>query len=549
MGVYDRNKDKPGRGPNYWIDYRVGGKRYQEPAGTSDHRAAEAVLRERKREIRDGVWRAPVERATPARPTVAEYAERWFKEREAADVRTVNVERQRYDTHVAPVLARKRMDEVRRPDIKALMMRVQAATTERDEPFAPRTVRHIYNVARAMFRSAVDDEVVTASPCTLRVRKGELPPVIDKDPNWRPGAVFTRDEVEALISDERIAMDRRVLYALIVFTGTRFGEAVGRRWRDYDREAKPLGKLTVATQHEGRSLKTGRPREIPVHPTLARILAAWRLQGFPAFTGHPARPDDWIVPGRLGTGLRPQQTAWTNLQEDLGRLTLRRRRLHDLRRSLISLARADGAREDLLRWVTHGPRSDIMDLYTTPPWGTLCEQIACLKVELRESKVLSMRAVVGASSNRFGDTSGDTSPFKARIVAKSTSSRVPRAGFEPARREAGDFKSPAYAIPPPRRGSYVYCRLLQASPKYSGICGPGISACIPIKRFLESTRTTLGTCARASSESISPKAAMITRSPGTLPCAAAPLMQITPEPAGPSSAYVTMRVPRVTFQM
>jgi hypothetical protein len=32
---------------------------------------------------------------------------------------------------------------------------------------------------------------------------------IDKDPTWRSGAVFTREEVEQLISDGRIPEERR----------------------------------------------------------------------------------------------------------------------------------------------------------------------------------------------------------------------------------------------------------------------------------------------------------------------------------------------------
>lgn len=42
------------------------------------------------------------------------------------------------------------------------------------------------------------------------------------------------------------------------------------------------------------------PREMPVHPTLARVLAEWKLSGFERFTGCPPRPEDLIVPSRLG---------------------------------------------------------------------------------------------------------------------------------------------------------------------------------------------------------------------------------------------------------
>jgi len=51
--------------------------------------------------------------------------------------------------------------------------------------------------------------------------------------------------------------------------------------------------------------------------------------------------------------------------------------------TFISLALADGVDRDTLAWVTHGPKGDIVSLYTTLPWESLYEEVAKLKVELR----------------------------------------------------------------------------------------------------------------------------------------------------------------------
>jgi len=48
----------------------------------------------------------------------------------------------------------------------------------------------------------------------------------------------------------------------------------------------------------------------------------------------------------------------------------------------------DGARKDVLRWVTHGATGDIVDLYTTLPWAALCVEVQKLRIELREGRVL-----------------------------------------------------------------------------------------------------------------------------------------------------------------
>jgi len=42
----------------------------------------------------------------------------------------------------------------------------------------------------------------------VQVRKSEVPPKRDKDGTWRSGAVFTREEVEQIISDPRIPEER-----------------------------------------------------------------------------------------------------------------------------------------------------------------------------------------------------------------------------------------------------------------------------------------------------------------------------------------------------
>ena len=105
-----------------------------------------------------------------------------------------------------------------------------------------------------------------------------------------------------------------------------------------------------------------------------------------------ARPDDLIVPSRLGRN-RSVNHMLKKFHQDLERIGLRPRRQHDARRTFISLALADGGRKDVLRWITHGPEGgDIIDLYTTLPWHTLCEEVARLKIDLRpaEAEVIAL---------------------------------------------------------------------------------------------------------------------------------------------------------------
>lgn len=94
---------------------------------------------------------------------------------------------------------------------------------------------------------------------------------------------------------------------------------------------------------------------------------------------------------------RAPKEAQDALVADLATLGLRieagnkrmNRRGHDLRRTFISIAQADGARKDIIEWGTHGPRQDIMTAHTTVPWPTLCEEWSKLEISVPEGSLIS----------------------------------------------------------------------------------------------------------------------------------------------------------------
>jgi hypothetical protein len=67
---------------------------------------------------------------------------------------------------------------------------------------------------------------------------------------------------------------------------------------------------------------------------------------------------------------------------DLALIGLRQRRGHDLRRTFVTLARVDGGRAEVLRPLTHPGDSDIIGLYTSFPWPTICAELAKLQLPL-----------------------------------------------------------------------------------------------------------------------------------------------------------------------
>jgi len=331
--------------------------------------------------------------------TVREYAEtKWFESRRAvvADWKT---DEGRLKIHVLPRLGKMRLEDVRPRHLADLFQKLRAS-----KALAPKSIHNVYGVTSALFRDAALYGLIDSTPCILTER--ELGKNVDSDPEWRATAIYTRAELEQLLFDERVPLDRRVMYALQGLAGLRHGEAAGLRWRHFDPSTPVLGRLVVATSYDTGRTKTGQARHMPVHPTLAAILAEWRLGGWPAMQGRPPEPDDLVAPTpapknrgpRVAKGsMRSDGYSYKRLVGDLATLGLRHRRGHDLRRTFITLARTDGARRDILELCTHTPERRTIDLYTSFPWESLCAEVAKLNVH-REARgqVLTLARAVGA---------------------------------------------------------------------------------------------------------------------------------------------------------
>jgi integrase len=236
-----------------------------------------------------------------------------------------------------------------------------------------------------LLEAARFEELITSNPAS-RLPRGTLPP--NKKVTETPP--YIRNEAESLVSDVRIPFDRRVLYALAALTGQRIGEVIGRRWRDYDPSVEPLGVLFVHSQYDDQPLKTGNPRQVPVHPVLAKILAEWKLDGFAKYYGHHPLPDDFIVPNKEG-GCRTYNQVDKAMRRDCDRIGVPLKGTHACRRFFITYARADGAREDVIERVTHNAKGTMVDQYTYFGWEVLCEAVLCLRFDVSRGEVIPLR--------------------------------------------------------------------------------------------------------------------------------------------------------------
>jgi len=343
---------------------------------------AEAILAE----VRNGLQAQAAVAGEAAGPvTVGVWGKKWVPERRNMGLADADNDATRLRLHVYPVIGDLLLTDVRPRHILEIVNRLRASG------HAPRTVYNVYSITKALFRDAAIADLlpVAANPCILTSR--QLGKIRDKKLGWRDTAVYTRAELASLLWDPRIPLGRRVLWGLLGVGCLRLGEAAGLRWGRLDLGYEPLGRLSVVTSYDHDKTKTETERWMPVHPALAGLLAEWRLSGWAAAFGRQPEAEDLVVPvlpepKRKGRVRQPgammdKNWALKRLRWDVRLLEARQRRVHDLRRTGISLAIEDGAEELILKRGTHAPPRHVMALYTSVQWKTLCREVAKLVLE------------------------------------------------------------------------------------------------------------------------------------------------------------------------
>lgn len=348
--------------------------------------------------------------------SVDDYAEWWFTQRKGR-IASVDDERGRYAIHIRPHLGHMTMSKVLPEHVRNMVR--EHCKLVKVKAMASRSARHCYAIVRGMFRDAVVERKIHVSPAGKdQLGIGELPQVLDKDGEWRSLATYELWEVQRLISDPEIPPDRRVAYALKALAGLRHSDMNACRWRNYQHQIEPLGRLVVVTP------KTGVTRFIPVHPLLAKILAVWKLSLWHETYGRAPTDDDFIVLTRAMT-LPDNRQSGAAFQRDLATLELRQaagefrnRGGHDLRSWFTTSCKDDGAREDIVTLVTHAKRRDVVAGYTRSKWITMCTEIGKLQISLSDDKILPL------------STTRSTKDGSARIRWASKARRMDRRSIQ-----------------------------------------------------------------------------------------------------------------------
>jgi integrase len=272
--------DVPGvykRGSRYVYSYRHRGKQKWGSAATK------AAARREKHAAETDVARG--EHRDGRTVTFSAYALEWLETYQGRTARGLDAGtregyRQCVTARAIPLLGNKRMTDIGPRDIRQL---VQTLT---DSGLAPGSVRKYVAPLKALFATAVEDELIKSNPAaSVRIA------TVRDDEDDEPANAMTPDELARLLAE--IPDDRREFFEFLAKTGLRISEAIGLRVGDVSRsdEGRPCVRVRQQLYRGQRKrLKTrdGR-RDVPLTPDLARRL--WHRQGddnaplFPAARG------------------------------------------------------------------------------------------------------------------------------------------------------------------------------------------------------------------------------------------------------------------------
>ena len=224
------------------------------------------------------------------------------------------------------------------------------------------------------------------------------------------------------------------------------------RWGRVDLSYDTLGRLSILTSYDNGRTKTGTARWMPVHPALRPMLNEWRLGGWARTFGRMPEPGDLVVPTppeprRKGRArevgrMLDDSWLWKRAQKDYDMLGIRRRRVYDLRRTGISLYRADGADSLILNRGTHAPPRSVMELYTSVDWKVLCREVSKLRFGRRATNSAVSLLPGGKTSNESEDIFLEAAGIEPAALGHE------RAPLEPISRGEEASAAPTHSPPP-----------------------------------------------------------------------------------------------------
>lgn len=283
------------------------------------------------RDVERGIWQPPSEKA--ATGTLREYAEAWLEARDIR-VKTHYQYRMLLDQLILPPLGNVPLDKLSAPTVRNWYGSL---------PKDKQTWRaHAYSLLRAIYATAVEDEIVPTSPCKIRGA--------GQSKKQHQTRIATLEELEVIVAE--VPSKYRLLILLAAWCGLRFGELTELRRGDVHM-GKQVLRVHRAVTRVGSEYHVGPPkteagkRDVTIPPHLMPVIQ-YHLANHvePAF-------DALLFPNTTGGHLCTSSLnkVWYPARRLAGREDLH---FHDLRHTGATLAAATGATlADLMHRLGH----------------------------------------------------------------------------------------------------------------------------------------------------------------------------------------------------
>lgn len=314
------------------------------------------------------------------RITVRQYAASWLAAQLQLRPRSRELYRSHLDVHILPALGDLPIGGVRRSTVQAMvtalaLKRSRKSGKGQPRPLAPGTVRSIAKTCSILFRAAVDDQVIAATPCV----KLKLP-----EKAASRAVTLTVAQVEAIAAElpPHLAAFALVGAGCGLRPGELFGleldpvhglDMLGRRVR----VRQQLQTESGAPPYIGPPKTPASVRDVPLGDEALEALAG-HLAAFPPVpvevvdttSGQPVRRTARLV-FRTAAGLPIRRTAFSKIWtaavvrvRAAGVELPARVTPHSLRHTYVSLLIADGAHpKSIQQLVGHKGITETMDTY------------------------------------------------------------------------------------------------------------------------------------------------------------------------------------------
>ncbi|HTW15147.1 MAG TPA: tyrosine-type recombinase/integrase [Nocardioides sp.] len=202
------------------------------------------------------------------RATLASYAASWEQVQVSSDG-TKRIVDNALRLHILPELGKHPLSAIRPTMVQALVKKLDT-----EKGLSPGTIHGIYHVLTQVLDAAVDDRLISSSPCTSKIKL----PQSDDAPVVPP----TIERVEAF--RDALPERYRALAVLLAGAGPRIGEALGLDKHDVTFLGKGAVKIDEQRRQDGTigPLKSKKSRRVvPIGKVVVETLAA-HLKAYPS---------------------------------------------------------------------------------------------------------------------------------------------------------------------------------------------------------------------------------------------------------------------------